>query len=614
MSKSSGYQPIENYGVIGDLRTIALVGINGSIDFMCFPDFDSPSIFAALLDCHKGGSFQITPLEDNVKNKQMYLPDTNILLTRFLFEDGIGELIDFMPVVEQFKKNVLIRKISCIKGEIAFRMVCSPRFNYAKSSHKAQSKQNEIIFTSDGDDKLVLKLTSTIPLKLKRGDGFAEFTLKPQETAEFILENLKDEEGIPKSHCKEYVNTLFTQTLQYWRSWVAKSTYKGRWRETVTRSALLLKLLISNKYGSIIAAPTFGLPEWIGGSKNWDYRYTWIRDAAFTVYALMRLGYTSETEAFMKWVQERLKESTQEKRSINLMYGIDGRKKIEEVELKNFEGYRKSSPVRIGNAAHKQDQLDIYGELMDSIYLYDKYVNPISFDSWEVLTEQINWLSENWQNKDHGIWEIRGKKREFLHSRFMCWVAIDRAIRLGNKRSIPINQKWIESRDTIYHSVFTDFWDEKRQTFVHAKGSQELDASILLMPLIRFISPKDPRWLSTLKCIEKELIIDSLVYRYKPEQAVEYGLKAGEGTFSLCSFWYTECLSRSGQLRKARYYFEKMLGYANHVGLYSEQLGFQGEHLGNFPQAFTHLALISAAFDIDRRLDESQDYWKEELT
>jgi GH15 family glucan-1,4-alpha-glucosidase len=613
--KTSGdYLPIENYGIIGDLRTVALVGINGSIDYMCFPDFDSPTIFAALLDCHKGGFFKIAPVhKDGVKEKQLYLPDTNILLTRFLFQDGIGELIDFMPVAAVFKDNILIRKVNCVKGEITFKMKCSPRFNYARSSHKARLDGNEITFVSEGEDGLSLKLKSSVNLKLIKGDATAEFTLKQGETAEFILENIKTKETKESSLCKEFVNDAFSQTTTYWRSWVAKSTYKGRWREMVTRSALVLKLLISHQYGSIIASPTFSLPEHIGGIKNWDYRYAWIRDAAFTVYALMRLGYTEETDAFVKWIEKVLTKSLKEEKLLNLVYGINGRDVEEEVELNYLSGYRDSSPVRIGNAANKQIQLDIYGELMDSIYLYDKFVTPIAYDIWNILVQLMDWVADNWKSSDHGIWEIRGEKKEFLHSRFMCWVALDRAVRLAGKRSFHIAGKWVQERDKIYKSVFHDFWNEQKQTFVYAKGSDRVDASSLLMPLIRFISPKDPRWLSTLKCIEEELVVDSLVYRYPEEQAIEYGLTKGEGTFSLCSFWYTECLSRAGKLRKARYYFEKMLGYSNHLGLYSEQLGFQGNHLGNFPQAFTHLALISTAFDLDRRLDENPGYWKEEF-
>jgi GH15 family glucan-1,4-alpha-glucosidase len=603
------YQPIENYGIIGDLGTVALVGLNASIDFMCFPEFDSPSVFAKLLDVKKGGFFTICPLsEKSVKNKQMYLPDTNILLTRFLFDDGIGEVLDFMPISEVQKKNRLIRRVTNVKGNIPYRMCCCPRFNYGLSTHKAYLRnEKEIIFVSEGKDGLSLRLTSSVPLTIKKGDAFAEFSLKPDEKVAFVLENAENEKEYDE-YTHEKIDNLLTQTSSYWKGWISKSTYNGRWREIVHRSALVLKLLISEKYGSIIAAPTFSLPEIIGGNKNWDYRYTWIRDAAFTVYALMRIGYTKEAGGFVHWV-ENLYGQAPKDMNIDLVYGINGRRKLKETILKNFEGYKKSSPVRIGNSAYRQDQLDIYGELMDSIYLYDKHAMQISSEYWGYLTAQINWLSKHWQEPDYGIWEVRHVKKEFLYSRVMCWVAVDRAIRLANKRSLPIPGDWVEIRDKIYNSVFHDFWDNEIGAFVQCKGSKRIDASCLLMPLIRFISPTDPKWLSTLRHIEKELVVDALVYRFKP-QTYRKGSSELEGTFSLCSFWYAECLGRAGQLQKANFCFEKMLSYSNHLGLYSEQLGFQGEHLGNFPQAFTHLALISAAFDLDRRLAANPEYWK----
>jgi GH15 family glucan-1,4-alpha-glucosidase len=365
-------------------------------------------------------------------------------------------------------------------------------------------------------------------------------------------------------------------------------------------------LLTSYKYGSIVAAPTFSIPESIGGQRNWDYRFTWIRDASFTVYALIRLGYTKEAGAFMKWV-EKVCEEMKGDNTLGIMYTIHGNKQLEEKELDNFEGYMKSGPVRIGNNAYSQLQLDIYGELMDSVYLYNKYGEPISYDFWKDLEKLISWLSENWDQPDEGIWEVRGGKHKFLYSRLLCWVALDRAIKIANLRSFPLNAYWKTERDKIFNSIFTDFWNEEKQAFMQYPGSPTVDASALLMPLIRFISPKDPRWLSTLKRIEDELVSDSLVYRYRPDLAAPDGFISHEGTFSMCTFWFVECLSRAGQLEKARFYFEKMLGYANHLGLYSEQLGFQGEHLGNFPQAFTHMGLISAAYNLNKQLNDSRN-------
>lgn len=600
------YQPIENYGIIGDLNTVALVSLQGSIDFMCFPNFDSPSVFAALLDDKKGGCFQISPHFNDMKTKQLYLPDTTVLLTRFLSAEGVGEITDFMPVEALFSGKELIRRVTTVRGEVLYHMQCMPRFNYGKSTHRAHAiSSNEVILTSNGDDKTVLRLKSSVPLVINNGDVEADFALAAGQTADFLLEHV-DATHDEERDFKTFITDSLFQTVNYWKDWVAQSTYKGRWSDIVTRSAMVLKLLTSYNYGSIIAAPTFSLPESIGDARNWDYRYTWIRDASFTVYALIRLGYTKEASAFMNWV-EKMCQDVKGHNRLGIMYGIDGHRQLDEKELAHFEGYMGSKPVRIGNEAYGQLQLDIYGELMDAVYLYNKYGDPISYDFWKDLEDQMNWLCGNWNQPDEGIWEVRGGKRHFLYSRLLCWVALDRAIKIAEMRSFPLNEDWRVQRDIIYKSIFEEFWDKEKQAFMQYPGATTVDASALLMPLVRFISPKDPKWLSTLKQIEKELVSDSLVYRYKPDVAAPDGFQSHEGTFSMCTFWYVECLSRSGQLEKAQFYFEKMLGYANHLGLYAEQLGFRGEHLGNFPQAFTHLGLISAAYNLNLKLNARQN-------
>lgn len=600
------YQPIENYGIIGDLNTVALVALNGSIDFMCFPHFDSPSIFAALLDEKNGGYFQIRPVFSNMNTKQLYLPDTNVLLTRFLSTEGVGEITDFMPVEELYNGKELIRRVTTIRGDVHYEMHCVPRFNYGRSGHSVKRiSDNEIILQSQGDDKTALRLRSTVPLQTHDGSITAAFTLSPNETADFLLEHI-EKEHFDESDFKEFVTESLFATVNYWKEWVARSLYKGRWMETVNRSALVLKLLTSHRYGSIVAAPTFSLPESIGAKRNWDYRYTWIRDASFTVYALLRLGYTKETGNFINWV-EKLCQDIKGQNRLGIMYSIDGHRQLQESVLEHFTGYKNSAPVRIGNNAYSQLQLDIYGELMDSVYLYNKYGERISYDFWKNLEQQINWLAENWDQPDEGIWEVRGGKHNFLYSRLQCWVAFDRAIKIAESRSFPYNALWRTVRDNIFSVIFTKCWDNDKKAFMQYPGASTVDASALLMPLVRFISPKDPRWLSTLKRIEDELVSDSLVYRYRPGLAAPDGFVSHEGTFSMCTFWYVECLSRAGQLEKARFCFEKMLGYANHLGLYSEQLGFRGEHLGNFPQAFTHLGLISAAYNLDKQLNDSRN-------
>lgn len=602
----TNYQPIENYGIIGDLTTTALVGMNGSIDFMCFPAFDSPTIFARMLDHARGGYFQIAPATGEFKHRQRYFPDTNILLTRFLGEDGIAEISDFMPMQHLGHQHNLIRRIKVVRGEMTIRMVCAPKFDYARSGHKVEKKDGEIIFIPNKKNLPSLRLRSQVAMEILNGEAVAEITLKAEETAFFILEEAKENDGSSPSENPDYVSEAFKETMNYWLAWTARSTYRGRWREMVIRSALTLKLLTSRPYGSIVAAPTFALPESIGGGRNWDYRYTWIRDASFTLYALMRIGYMEEARAFMQWMEKRCQE-LKSGRPLQVMYRLDGGHDLPETILKHFEGYKRSSPVRVGNGASDQLQLDIYGELMDSVYIYDRHGEPISYDFWSHLSTLVEWVCRNWRRPDDGIWEVRGGQRPFLYSRAMCWLAIDRALKIAHQRSYPAPfVRWHRTRDAIYKNVYETFWNKKLNAFVQYRGADALDAASLLLPLVRFISPTDPRWMSTLKAIQERLVEDSLVYRYNPGKAAADGMSGREGTFSVCSFWYVEALARAGDLKQARFIFEKALGYANHLGLYAEQLGPCGEHLGNFPQALTHIALISSAWTLDQRLSEQK--------
>ncbi len=602
------FQPIENYGVIGNMRSIALVSTEGSIDFLCYPDFDSPTVFASLLDDKSGGCFQIEPQLTNMRIRQLYLPDTNILLTRFLAEEGVAELTDFMPIEalekEEEQPNEIVRTISVIRGNVHFTMRCRPRFNYANCAHRAEISDQCATFLPVDNCCPPMTLYSTVSMQEQSGDIISDFTLQSGNSATFVFGGLRPQ-GLPPEMA--LLEERFQQTSRFWKNWIAKSKYKGRWREMVQRSALMLKLLIHRKHGSLIASPTFSLPEKIGGVRNWDYRYTWLRDAAFTLYALIRLGFVDEAEAFIDWLKGRLSDDAQ-RGPLQVMYGIDGRQKLDEITLDHLCGYENSRPVRIGNAAYQQLQLDIYGEMMDSVYLATKYGHAVSHVGWQNVHRLLEWLGKNWQRPDEGIWEVRGGPREFLHSRLMCWVAFDRALRLAQKRSLsgPL-ERWQQTRDEIRHDIFTNFWHEKLQAFVQSKGSEDLDASALLMPMMRFISPVDPMWLSTMKAIEERLIEDTLVRRYEVERTHVDGLPGGEGSFTPCSFWYVECLARAGNLEKAQLLFEKLLGYANHLGLYSEELGSNGQHLGNFPQAFTHLALISAATYLDRALSGTQE-------
>ncbi|MGA2601937.1 MAG: glycoside hydrolase family 15 protein [Bryobacteraceae bacterium] len=602
------YLPIEDHGIIGNLRSVALIGKNGSIDWFCYPRFDSPSVFAAILDDQKGGYFQISPKSDDVTRKQLYWPDTNILVTRFLSADGVGEVTDYMPIDaprDDVGFHGLIRRVKVVRGSMTFRMECYPAFNYARDTHSIELVEGGAKFTSPA---LGLALASDLKLAQEGNGVVADFTLQEGQSASFELHHLNGEMAAMSDSESE---RLFHDTVQYWRRWIAKSTYKGRWREIVQRSALALKLLCYEPTGAIVAAPTCGLPESLGGSRNWDYRYTWIRDAAFTMYAFMRIGFTEEVAAFMNFLDQRCHECDPNG-SLQVMYGIDGRHNLDEEELPHLEGYMGSKPVRIGNGAYGQLQLDIYGELMDAAYLFNKYGTPISYELWMYLRQLVNWVCGHWQEEDEAIWEVRGGRRKFVYSKVMCWVAVDRAIRLAQKRSFPADWgRWYTTRDEIYLDIMEHGWNEEKHAFVQSYGSDSLDASTLIIPLVFFLSPVDPRMVSTLEAIDKPpreggLVSDGLVYRYDVEKTPD-GLKGTEGTFNICTFWLVEALTRAGagnpeKLYEARLLFEQMLGYANHLGLFSEEIGVRGEALGNFPQAFTHLSLISAAFNLDRAL------------
>ena len=602
---ADSYRPIEDYGVIGDLRTVALVGLDGSIDWYCYPHFDSPSVFASILDAGKGGYFQIAPACDVTSTQQMYWPDTNILVTRFLSRDGVAEIRDFMPLgsEDESYRHEIVRQVRTVRGTMPLHLECFPAFNYARDRHKVELSGAGASFHSPN---LSLGLASDVPLVRNGGGVTADLRLNAGETATFVLREVEAEARCGVVFSEPETEELFEKTVDYWRRWLSQCTYEGRWREMVYRSALALKLMTFEPTGAIVAAPTCSLPEGIGGERNWDYRYTWIRDAAFTLYGFLRVGFTNEAEAFMGWLEERTDEPNPDG-SLQIVYGIDGRHDLEEKELDHLAGYRGSSPVRIGNGAHDQLQLDIYGELMDAVYLYNKYGDPISYGLWTRLRKLVDWVCDNWRREDEGIWEVRGGRQHFVYSKLMCWVAVDRGLRLASKRSFPADRsRWLAVRDEIYEEIMEKGWSPERQAFVQYYGGDTLDASNLIMPLVFFVAPKDPRMLATLEAIDRPpkdggLVSDSLVYRYDVDRT-EDGLEGEEGTFSMCTFWLVEALTRAGRVDEARLIFEQMISYANHLGLYAEQIGHSGEALGNFPQAFTHLALISAAFNLDRAL------------
>ena len=600
------YKPIEEYGIIGDLHTVALVGTDGSIDWCCLPNFDSPSLFGAILDDQKGGYFKVSGVGQGI-NRQLYHPETNVLMTYFCSEEGVALLEDFMPVGGwpgrdgRPHKPVIIRRVTGVRGTKRMRLECFPGFDYARSKHRVVRADGGVVFESSDGERLGLSLPVD-DYEVYKERVILEIDLSAGESFCVVLGRMSEEESGPKTLNDEDARRLLDDTIHYWRRWLSRCTYRGRWREMVNRSVLTLKLLTFAPTGAIVAAPTCSLPELIGGSRNWDYRYTWLRDAAFTLYGFMRVGLTEEAGQFMHWLEARTAEFTNEG-TLQIMYRLDGSRTINEETLDHLDGYRGSRPVRIGNGAYNQLQLDIFGELMDAVYLYNKYGSPISYDLWRQLRKMLDWVAANWRQPDEGIWEVRGGRQQFVFSKLMCWVALDRGLRLAERRSFPVDRNlWLSERDAIYETIIERGWSPQRKAFVQSFDSEVLDAANLLMPLVFFMSPTDPRMLSTIDAVLSDLTSDSLVNRYDVDQAARDGLDEGEGSFSMCTFWLVEALTRAGRLDESRFIFERMLGYSNHVGLYAEEIGPSGEALGNFPQAFTHLALISAAYNLDRAL------------
>src|SRR6266566_4482456 len=597
------YLPIEDHGIIGDLHTVALVGKNGTIDWCCIPSFDAPSVFGALLDAEKGGFFSIAPQETpEMRQYQYYLPETNILITRFFTTEGVGEITDFMPIQpakEHTKHHRILRAVRVVRGSLTFELRCRPAFNYARDTHTVHLSEHGAVFQNK---ELSLGLFASTPLEEDGHGGVAStFTLQQDQWAYFLLESTGEQESEPPHLSPAQYQKLLHDTKNYWRTWLAQCRYQGRWREIVQRSALALKLLTYAPTGAIVAAPTTSLPESMGGERNWDYRYTWLRDSALTIHSLLTLGFHEEAEAFVSWLRARAGELT-ENGSLQTMYTIHGGHDMTEITLDHLEGYRHSRPVRIGNGAYTQLQLDITGEFLDGIYVYMRK-RGIYYGGWVYVLRLLNWLEQNWQGGDEGIWEVCGGKRAFVHSRVMCWVAFYRAIRMAQEQSLPAPlDAWRATRDTMYREIMDKGWSEEKQSFVQYYGSDAVDASALLISLTRFTSETDPRIVHTIERIQRELMHEPHVYRYR-ENAADDGLKGVEGTFSICSFWLVEALTRAGRLEEARQNLDQMLTYANHLGLYSEEVGPLGEAYGNFPQAFTHLALISACHALDQALD-----------
>lgn len=655
-----GYLPIENYGLIGNMRTCALVGMDGSVDFMCWPEFDSPSIFCRLLDKDKGGFFSIHPAENLAcTTKQQYLPSSNILQTRYIHEDGVVDLVDFFPrpksakvlfggprqsayremtSVQEELKRWLVRRVECIRGRLQLEVEVFPAFNYAtephvttilQESHDPGSTTSKTVTFHSPTSKFQLDVSidggedgSNNPpprVCFKKaskpgmlGEGVvACIDVSEGQAVSFVLRN-----DYPK-HNTDVITSAVLDTQQhetqtYWYNWISKSKYKGRWREVVSRSLMILKLMTYEPTGAIIAAPTFSIPEDIGGVRNWDYRFSWIRDSSFTIYILLRLGFTEEADAYMDFISERMLKSRMADGGLPIMFTIRGETDIPEHELLHLDGYRGSKPVRVGNGAAHHQQFDIYGELMDAIYLYNKYGKPIHWDLWCSVREMLDYVLTIKDDKDMSIWEVRNNKQSFVYSKILLWVAFDRGLRLADKRNFPCpnRAKWLEARDGLYEEIMEKGYNKDMKCFVQSYESNTmLDSSILIAPLVFFISPNDPRFLNTMDRImlppdKGGLTSTGLVYRYDTELSHD-GVGGREGAFSMCTFWLVEAMTRASvyepkYLVRAINLFENMLSFSNHLMMFSEEISRSGEQLGNTPQAFSHLALISAAFNLDR--------------
>ncbi|MFF1636102.1 glycoside hydrolase family 15 protein [Streptomyces sp. NPDC058246] len=600
------YPPIADHGMVGDLQTAALVSSDGTVDWMCAPRFDSPSVFASLLDHDRGGHFTVS-VDTRRPPVQLYLQDTAVLVTRFLAEEGVGEVIDFMPVDHPERpaaRHRLVRILRVTRGQVRFSLECRPRFDYGRAAHRVDVADDAIRFDAPGA-QAVLQTLGPVTWSRQGDDVVSELTLGEDELAAMVL-TVGDRDDTPSPPLTEAdVRALFEGTRDFWHAWVRRSRYRGRWQDMVNRSAITLKLLTYAPTGAPVAAATMGLPEQIGGGRNWDYRYTWVRDGSLSVHALLGLGYKEEAYAFRGWLGDRLRAAgTVNGEPLQIMYRVDGEPDLPEEVLDHFEGYCGSAPVRVGNGAADQLQLDIYGEVALALSQAIEDAGEVPpYDGWQALARVLDWLVRAWDRPDEGIWETRGGQKDFTYSRVMCWAAFDRGIRLARDTARPADiGAWSAARDDILRQVMERGWSTRRQAFVQHYQDTTLDASLLLMPTVGFISPKDPRWLSTLEAMERELVSDSLVHRYDPEASPD-GLRGSEGTFSLCSFLYVDALAQAGQLGPARYAFDKMLTYANYAGLFAEEIGPTGEQLGNFPQAFTHLALITAALSLDHQMN-----------
>jgi GH15 family glucan-1,4-alpha-glucosidase len=592
VERIDGYAPIRDYAVIGDGRTCALVARDGAIDWLCLPNLESPTTFARLLDAERGGAFELAPV-DRFEAEQRYLDGTNVLETTFRTPAGTVKVTDAMTLTDLAWLTPLrevVRKVEALEGRPRLRWSVAPRFLYGRRDVKLERRFGRPFFFA-GRDGLAVNTWDAGAVEFSDAEVHGEFELAAGETAMLSLAaTYKEPAVIP---CRDDTERRLERTRRFWRTWSGRAEYDGPWRDHVVRSALVLKLLVFAPSGAVAAAPTTSLPEWYGGGRNWDYRYSWIRDATWSLNALLRLGYHDEAAAFFWWIMHASR-ITQPR--LRVLYRLDGATEADEMELAEFPGYRGSKPVRIGNGAAGQVQLDVYGSLLDAAVVYANAGRPIDRDMGKALADIADYIADHWRERDCGIWEVRSEPTHFTHSKAMCWVALDRACRLAERGIVPDrSERWRGEADAIRAFVDEHCVDGGRDTYVRATGLAELDGSLLVLPILDYESARDERMQRLLDGVRRELAEGPLVYRYRGDD----GVTGKEGAFLTCSFWLVDALARAGRVDEASELMDELLALGNHVGLFAEEMDpATHDYLGNYPQALTHLALVNAAVTI----------------
>jgi GH15 family glucan-1,4-alpha-glucosidase len=587
--RRDGYAPIRDYALIGDGRTCALVARDGAIDWLCLPNIDSPSTFARLLDAEHGGAFELSPIGP-FEAAQRYVEGTNVLQTTFRAGEGSVRVTDAMTLTDTTSispMREIVRKVEALDGRVRMRWEVTPRFVYGGHETKLAQRSGRPFFCS-GKDGLAVSAWGAGDVEFRDRSVGGDFELDTGETALLTLAATYKEPAVLPARAR--VERRLELTLRFWRDWSARALYDGPWRDEVVRSVLALKLLVFAPSGAIVAAPTTSLPEWYGGGRNWDYRYAWVRDASWTLDALLRLGYRDEATAFFWWIMHASR-ITQPR--LQILYRVDGSTRAREKTLDGFSGYRDSQPVRIGNGAADQLQLDVYGSLFDAAVMYVEAGCKIHRDTGRELAEIADYVAEHWREKDSGIWEVRNEPSHFTQSKALCWVALDHACTLAERGVLPDrSERWRREADEIHSFVEEHGWSDEHRSYVRAPNQRELDGSLLTMALLDYPSE---RLGLLVDAVRRDLAEGPLVYRYRGEDGVE----GSEGAFLTCSFWLADALARLGRVDEAVELMEELLALANHVGLFPEEMDpATSDYLGNYPQALTHLALVNAAVSI----------------